>query len=50
MRKTNFSASNLEEDEEEIPVYNLEKIKIEEDFCVQKAHLGVWSATTSSID
>lgn len=44
----NFSASNLEEEDQIPPVYNLEQIKIEEDFVVQKAALGIWSATSSS--
>ena len=49
MRKTNFSASNQEDDDDVAVIYNLEKIKIEEDFCVQKAHPGTWSATKSSL-
>jgi len=38
-----------DEEEDAPPAYNLEKIKIEEDFSVQKAHLGTWSATVSSV-
>jgi hypothetical protein len=50
LRNTNFSGSDRDEDEEAPPIYSLERIKIEEDFVVQKAPLGIWSATSSSID
>lgn len=40
MGKTPLEASNCLEEQDEAPIYNLANIKIDEDFCVQKAHLG----------
>jgi hypothetical protein len=40
---TNFSGSD-QQDDDAPPVYTLEKLKVEEDFTVQKASNGVWSA------
>lgn len=45
---TNFSGSD-QQDDDAPPVYTLEKLKVEEDFAVQKAPNGVWSALKSSI-
>jgi len=45
----NFSGSD-QQDDDAPPVYTLDKLKVEEDYVVQKAPNGVWSAIKSSIN